>query len=86
MESIEKLKAERTEKLLAIGRAGGAVAMAKVLVADNDAHGIDESEYTRIVTEHAQKLYPDKTPDGAFAKLFTDNGAVGVLLRKAHGS
>jgi hypothetical protein len=81
---IEKLKAERTENLLAIGKAGGAVAMAKILVADNDAHGIDESEYTQIVTEHAQKLYPDKTPDSAFAKLFSDTSADGVLLRTAH--
>jgi hypothetical protein len=84
MESIEKLKAERTEKLLAIGSAAGAVAMAKILVADNDAHGIDESEYTRIVTEHATKLYPGSTPDSAFAKVFSDNGPDGTLLRKAH--
>jgi hypothetical protein len=84
MESIEKLKAERTEKLLAIGKAGGAVAMAKIINADNDAHGIDESEYTRIVTEHAQKLFPDKRSDSAFATVFSDNGPDGVLLRKAH--
>ena len=58
--------------------------MAKILVADNDAHGIDEHEYTQIVTEHAQKLFPDKTQDGAFAKVFADTGADGVLLRKAH--
>jgi hypothetical protein len=58
--------------------------MAKILVADNDAHGIDEHEYTQIITEHAQKLYPDKTPDAAFAKVFADTGADGVLLRKAH--
>jgi hypothetical protein len=81
---IEKLRAERTENLLAIGKAGGAVAMAKILVADDDAHGIDESTYTQILTEHAQKLYPDKTPDGAFAKLFSDTDADAVQLRKAH--
>jgi hypothetical protein len=84
MESIEKLKTDRAEKLLAIGKSGGAVAMAKILVADNDSHGIDEHEYTRIVTEHATKLFPDKTPDAAFAKLFADTGADGVLLRRAH--
>ena len=81
---IEKLKAERTENLLAIGKAGGAVAMAKIINADNDAHGLSEAEYTAILTQHAQKLFPDKTPDSAFAKLFADNGPDGVLLRKAH--
>jgi hypothetical protein len=81
---IEKLKAERTEKLLSIGTIGGAVAMAKVLVADNNAHGLSETEYTAILTQHAQKLYPDKTPDSAFAKLFADNGPDGTVLRKAH--
>jgi hypothetical protein len=84
MESIEKLKAERTQNLLAIGKAGGAVAMAKIINADNDAHGLSEEEYTRILTEHAQKLYPAKTPDSAFATVFSDTGADGVLLRKAH--
>jgi hypothetical protein len=84
MQSIEMLKAERTEKLLAIGKAGGAVAMAKILVADNDSHGIDESTYTQILTEHAQKLYPDKAPDSAFATVFSDTSADGVMLRKAH--
>ena len=84
MESIEKLKAERTQNLLAIGKAGGAVAMAKIINADNDAHGLSEEEYTRILTEHAQKLYPAKTPDSAFATVFSDTGADGVMLRKAH--
>jgi hypothetical protein len=82
--TIEALQAERTEKLLAIGKSGGAVAMAKVLVADNDAHGISEHEYTQIVTEHAQRIYADKTPAAAFAKLFSDPGADAVLLRRAH--
>jgi hypothetical protein len=84
MESIEELKAERTENLLAIGKAGGAVAMAKIINADGDAHGLSEEEYTRILTEHAQKLFPDKTPDSAFAKLFADTGPDGTVLRKAH--
>jgi hypothetical protein len=81
---IEKLKADRTENLLAIGKSGGAVAMAKILVADNDAHGIDESTYTQILTEHATKLFPDRTPFGAFDKLFSDPGPDGVTLRKGH--
>jgi hypothetical protein len=84
MESIEKLKAERTQNLLAIGKTGGAVAMAKIINADGDAHGIDESTYTQILTDHAQRIYSNDRPDAAFAKLFSDNGADGVLLRKAH--
>jgi hypothetical protein len=84
MDNIEKLTAERTENLLKIGKSGGAVAMAKVLVADDDAHGITEPEFTQILTEHAQKLYPAKSPDSAFAAVFSDNGADGVMLRKAH--
>jgi hypothetical protein len=84
MESIEKLKAERKQKLLAIGKAGGAVAMAKILVSDNDSHGLSEEEYTAIVTEDAQKRFPDKRSDSAFDKVFSDPGPDGVLLRKAH--
>jgi hypothetical protein len=84
MENIEMLKAERKQKLLAIGKSGGAVEMAKIVVADDSAHGLSETEYSEILTEHAQKLYPSASSDSAFAKLFSDNGADGVLLRKAH--
>jgi len=48
MESIEMLKAERKQKLLAIGKSAGAVEMAKILVADDSAHGLSETEYTEI--------------------------------------
>jgi hypothetical protein len=81
---IEKLKTERMENLLTIGKNGGAVALAKILVADDSAHGITEPEFAQIVTLHAQKLYPDKTPDAAFAKAFSDNSADAMKLRKAH--
>jgi hypothetical protein len=84
MESIETLKAARTEKLLAIGKAGGAVAMAKILNADNDAHGISTGEYTEIVTLDAQRIYPNDRPNAAFSKLFSDPGPDGVELRKGY--
>jgi hypothetical protein len=84
MESIEKLRNERAEKLLAIGKSAGAIAMAKILVDDDSAHGIDEHEYTQIVTEHAQRVYPNDRPDAAFAKVFSGAGEDSTLLRKAH--
>jgi hypothetical protein len=62
----------------------GVIGIAKAIVNEGRSYGIDEHEFTRLATDHAQRVYPDKTPDAAFAKLFTDNGADGVLLRKAH--
>jgi hypothetical protein len=73
---------ERLQEI--VKRDGGLVALAKVLIEDQSAHGITEAEFTAAVTEHAQRLYPDKTPDAAFVKLFSDSGADGVAIRKAH--
>jgi hypothetical protein len=73
-----------TELVRDVVKQYGIVALAKSMVQDEKSYGLNESEYTAFVTEHAQRLYPDKTPDAAFAKLFSDNGADGVLLRKAH--
>jgi hypothetical protein len=84
MESIEKLKAERKQKLLAIGKAVGDVAMAKIMVAGNDARGISKEEYTEIVTVAAQRIYPNDRPDSAFSKRFSDTGPDGVWLRKGY--
>jgi hypothetical protein len=79
-----ELEAERTEKLRALVKSAGIVAVAKAIVDGQRAYGIDEPEFTRLATEHAQRLYPDKTLDAAFAKVFSDNGPDGVMLRKAH--
>jgi hypothetical protein len=84
MDTVESLEAERREKLLDIGKGGGAVAVAKIINADQDAHGLSEADYTTILTEHAARLYPNDRPDAAFAKVFADNGTDGVVLRKAH--
>jgi hypothetical protein len=73
-----------TELVRDVVKQYGIVALAKSMVQDEKSYGLNESEYTAFVTEHAQRLYPDKTPDVAFAKLFSDSGVDGVLLRKAH--
>jgi hypothetical protein len=79
-----ELEAERTKKLRSLVKSAGIIAVAKAIVDEGRSYGIDEHEFTKLATEHAQRLYPDKTPDVAFAKLFSDSGADGVLLRKAH--
>jgi hypothetical protein len=72
------------DNLAKIAKDIGIVRVAKAIVDGQRSYGIGESEFVGLVTEHAQKLFPDKTPDSAFAKLFSDNGPDGVLLRKAH--
>jgi sulfite reductase alpha subunit-like flavoprotein len=46
--------------------------------------GIDESEFTKLATAHAQRLYPNMNPAAAFEKLFSDGSEDGVILREAH--
>jgi hypothetical protein len=72
------------DTLQSIIKQHGVIAFAKMVADDGDAHGLDEETFTRLVTEHAQKLYPGVRPDQAFAKAFSDQGADGVALRKAH--
>jgi hypothetical protein len=62
----------------------GIVSLAKSMVQDEKSYGLDEFEFTRLATEHAQRAYPNMNADAAFAKVFSDNGADGVMLRKAH--
>jgi len=73
MDSFEKMVKDR-----------GIVAVAKTVVDEQRAYGIDETKFTQLATEHAQRLYPNDRPDTAFAKLFSGNGPDGVVLRKAH--
>jgi hypothetical protein len=73
MDSFEKMVKDR-----------GIVAVAKTMVDEQRAYGIDETKFTQLATEHAQRLYPNDRPDTAFAKLFSGNGPDGVVLRKAH--
>jgi hypothetical protein len=74
----------RTQELRDIAKTSGILAVAKAMVDEDRAYGITEHEFVELATEDAQKLYPDKTPAAAFAKLFTDGGADSLTLRKAH--
>jgi hypothetical protein len=73
----------RTEALRDIAK-GSIIAVAKAMTDENRSFGITEHEFTELATEHAERLFPDKTREGAFAKLFCDNGADSVVLRKAY--
>jgi hypothetical protein len=90
-DGVEKARTEkesimnRTQELRDIAKTGGGVvAIAKAFLDEGRSFGIGETEFTQLMTEHAQRMFPDKTPEGAFAKLFCDNGADSVVLRKAH--
>jgi hypothetical protein len=80
MTSVERLEAERIAKFKSLNP----VAVAKVLIDDGKSYGIDEHEFTALVTAHAQREHPDMTPEAAFAKVFTAQTEQGALLRKAH--
>jgi hypothetical protein len=75
---------DRTQELRDIAKTGGIIAVAKAMTDENRAYGITEHEFVELATEHAQKLYPDKTSAAAFAALVCDSGADSVVLRKAH--
>ena len=44
----------------------------------------DEAEFTAAVTDYAKGEHPELSADAAFAKVFTDAGDQGAMLRKAH--
>jgi hypothetical protein len=75
---------EKLRDIVKTHGSAGLVEIAKTIIDAQRSYGIGEAEFTKLMTEHAQRLYPDKTPDAAFVKLFSDNSADGVLLRKAH--
>jgi hypothetical protein len=54
------------------------------VLAVGESYGIDEHEFTKLVTEHAQREHPGLTPEQAFVKVFTAQTEQGALLRKAH--
>jgi hypothetical protein len=74
---------DRTAELRDIAKKYGAVALAKVLVDDGEAHGISEHELTDAITSHAKAAYPDLSPEQAFSKVYTASTPDGLLLRKA---
>jgi hypothetical protein len=83
MEDIETAKVARLEKLLTLGKNGDAVSVAKIMIADDDPHGLDENTYTAIVIEHCKRLArPGESPEQAFSRVITANDADGLALRK----
>jgi hypothetical protein len=47
----------------------GIVALAKSMVKDQKAYGLDENTFVKLATEHAQTVYPGQRSDTAFSKL-----------------
>jgi hypothetical protein len=54
----------------------GIVALAKSMVQDQKSYGLDEHTFTRLATEHAQRVYPNFRPDSAFSKLYESEESV----------
>jgi len=71
------------DKLRDLVKRAGISAVAKAIVDDDNAYGIDEHELTNLVIEAAKRDNPDLTDAQAFTKVFTDQSDAGVVLRKA---
>jgi hypothetical protein len=63
-----------------VKRDGGVIPLCKRICKEG-AHGVTEQELTALITEYAQQLYPDMSPEGAFTKIYTSPG--GEPLRRA---
>jgi len=72
-----------TDKLRDLAKRAGPIAIAKVIVEDDNAYGISEHELTTLVVECAKRDNPDLSEAQAFARVFTDQSEAGVVLRKA---
>src|SRR5262249_27730654 len=81
--TLEDNSMDFTEKLRDLAKRAGAVAIAKIIVEDDNAYGITEHELTNLVVECANRDNPDMSEAQAFAKLYTDPSEAGVVLRKA---
>jgi hypothetical protein len=75
---------DNMDSLDKIAKDNGVVAIAKAIADENRAYGITEEEFVQFATEDAVKKFPDKTPDAAFTRMFTDGGSDGLVLRRAH--
>jgi hypothetical protein len=74
----------RTLELHDIVKTSGIVAVAKAIVDENRSYGLTETEFVEFATEDAVRKFPGETADRAFTRMFTDNGADGLTLRRAH--
>jgi hypothetical protein len=63
-----------------VKRDGGVIPLCK-RIAKEGARGVTEQELTALITEYAQQIYPDMSPEGAFTKIYTAPG--GEPLRRA---
>ena len=63
----------------------GIVALAKSMIQDQKSYGLDESTFTRLATEHAQRVYPNDRPDSAFSKLYESEESVRRACQVAKG-
>jgi hypothetical protein len=73
---------DRTEQLRSIAKDFGVHRLAKLLIDDDNAHGISEFEFHKLMNDEAQKTKRDgETPDQAFARFYSDDA--NIDLRKA---
>jgi hypothetical protein len=82
-DEIEKVfhMSDRNTALQAlVKRDGGVVPLCKRICKEG-ARGVTENELTALITEYAQQIYPDMSPEGAFTKIYTSPG--GEPLRRA---
>jgi hypothetical protein len=73
MDSFEKMVADR-----------GIVAVAKAMTDENRSYGLTETDFVALATEDAVRKFPGEAADRAFTRMFTDGGADGLTLRRAH--
>jgi hypothetical protein len=66
----------RSEFVQSVVKKFGIVALAKSMVQDQKSYGLDEHTFTKLATEHAQRLYPNDRPDTAFSKLYQSEESV----------
>ena len=72
----------RTEGLRSIAKDFSIAKVAKMIVMENDAHGLTEHELTQLASEEfAKQKLPGERPNSTFARLY--NTPENVELRKA---
>jgi hypothetical protein len=65
-----------TELVRDVVKQYGLIAFCKSMVQDQKSYGLDEHQFTRLATEHAQRVYPNDRPDTAFSKLYQSEESV----------
>jgi hypothetical protein len=81
---LAKRKEKHMESIAKIIKDAGFIAVAKAMADENRSYGLTETEFVALATENAVRKFPDKTPAAAFTRMFTDGGADGLAIRRAH--